>query len=679
MSINNSFGKKAGEIHQVYFTILSKAHILLKEMRRFFVILVFLAFAASVFAQNASIRDTIMLHEVSTFAPLKKYQAGAKIESVPVDQLIIGQSGSVDQLLMRFTPVYIKSDAGGLSTIRLRGTSPTHTSVNFGGINVNSLTLGQSNMAEVPVYLFDGFDLQYGSSSAINGSGSIGGALHLGLANNWTNGIKLKTTISEGSFGEQLYGAKLFAGNGSFESVTRLFYFSLKNNFPFNNPKLCEVENPGTVRDHQRGASIENEGMIQEINYRFNEKETLKSALWLQHDWREAQLTMKENNTQKIPETLDNKHVMFWSDYENNKSPFNFRGGLGFVREMQIYNWDKNRKIGTNSLICEIEEKQDIRTNLGYKIGIKYQYIKPEVYAYSADVIQYEQQSDFYFSSFYTAFHRLKMTLNLRQQFVTNFSAPFTPSVGAEYRLFTNDFLVFKFNGNISRSYRIPTFNDRYWGTQGNPNLKPEDGMNYELGLNYQLSTKKFQSEIKLNAFYMDVKNWIEWRLGAIDWMAQNVMEVESKGIEFQSNSDWTVNKLRFNFRLNYSFNPVESLKDESTLGVTGRQLIYAPKHIGNAYLILNYQSWNVFVDGGYTGKRFADYSGTYSMPLGFELNPYFLTNCGISRKLALAKQQVFLSFAMNNLLNTDYQNQRFYAMPGRSFRISLSTNIYIH
>jgi len=187
-------------------------------MRRFFAILALLAFAANVFAQHENLRDTITLQEITTVAPLMKYQAGAKIETISVDQMTIGQSGSVDQLLMRFTPVYLKTTGSGLSSVHFRGTSANHTSINFGGININSLSLGSSNMAEIPVFLFDNIDLQYGSSSAINGSGSIGGAIYLGLNNQWTNGIKLKTTISEGSFGEQLYGARLFAGNGRFES-----------------------------------------------------------------------------------------------------------------------------------------------------------------------------------------------------------------------------------------------------------------------------------------------------------------------------------------------------------------------------------------------------------------------------------------------------------------------------
>jgi iron complex outermembrane receptor protein len=648
-------------------------------MRRFILVQVFVSIALITVGQHSSLSDTIMLHEVVTYGSLKKYQAGAKIESIPGYQINIGQTGSIDRLLMRFTPVYIKSDAGGLSTIRLRGTSPNHTSVNFGGININSLTLGHSNMAGVPVFLFDEFDLQYGSSSAINGSGSIGGALHLGLGSNWTDGIKLKTTISQGSFGEQLYGAKLFAGDGRFESVTRAFYFSLKNNFQFRNPQTGNIENPGSTIERQRGAAIEHLGLIQELNYLFSRKETLKSSVWLGRYWHQIQLSVNENSSAKIPETIDDSHVRFWSEYENRKNPVNLKAGFGYVNERELFNGNRMQNIGTSRLISELEGKYDITASMGYKLGAKYQYIKPEVYAYSSDVIEQEQQADFYLSAFLLAWNRLRLTLNFRQQLVSNFRAPFTPALGAEFRLSGNEFSVLKLNGNISRSYRIPTFNDRYWGTQGNPYLKPEDGMNYEFGLNYVWCQDNFQTELKLNMFYMDVKDWIEWRLGSVDWKAQNVMEVVSEGVELQLNTDWKTELFNINFRTNYSFNPVEAIKDESEGGVIGRQLLYVPKNTGNTCLTLSIKSWNMYVDGSFTGKRFADYTGSYFMPDGYQMKSYFLVNCGFYKEISLLKQKVFLSVAGYNLLNTDYQNTRFYAMPGRSFRIGLSTDITIH
>lgn len=639
-------------------------------MGRFFLLTGILAFALGrLFAQTGQFADSVLLHEVTTYAPYKKYQAGAKVESISADQLEIAQSTGLDQLLMRFTPIYLKSNAGGLSTIRIRGTAPNHTSVNFGGININSLTLGHSNMSEVPVYLFEGVDLQYGSSSAVNGSGSIGGAVYLGLNSNWTEGERVKATVSEGSFGQQLYGAKVFVGNGRFESVSRLYYFMLKNDFPFTDPD-----------DHkeytQRGAMIENMGLIQELNYKFNEKEWLKTALWLEHDWHQIQLLMDEVKSENAePETLDDKNVRFWSEYENRNHAVNFKGGLGFVHDMEINAGNEDEKIGTNRLIAEVEAKQDFNTNLGYKIGAKYKFIKPNVYAYDNDVIDHEQQADFYLSGFYMPSGTLKMTFNLRQQYVTDFDAPFTPSFGTEYRLFMNEASVLKLTGNIGRSYRVPTFNDRFWILVGNPDLKPEDGMNYELGLRYQYCSSAVQSDLKLNAFYMDVKNWIEWSPGSNGWEPFNKSQVVSKGIELVSNTDISLSPVLLNFRLNYSFNPTK-IKDDSNENLIGRPVIYVPKHMGNASLNVKYGLWNLFVDGSYTGVRLADYVGNIFNPEGEELDGYFLMNGGLSRKLKMNRHEFTLTFASNNLLDTSYFNEPGYAMWGRSFRFTLSTDL---
>ncbi|MGQ8335692.1 TonB-dependent receptor [Sunxiuqinia sp. A32] len=622
------------------------------------------------FAQHTSISDTIMLDEVTSYAAVKKYQAGAKLESISNEQLQFSQEGGLDHVLMRFTPIYIKSNAGGLSTIRIRGTAPDHTSINFGGININSLTLGHSNMSSIPTYLFDGLSLQYGSSSAVNGSGSIGGSIYLGMNGNWTDGLKVKATVSQGSFGEQLYGTKIFTGNGKFEAVTRAYYYFKENNFPFQNIYTGDIENRNPIDDTQHGASVENMGIVQELNYRFHQNEYLKSAIWLEHNWNQIQPNMQSNIDYTTTEDLDNKHVRAWVQYRNDKNELRYLASLGYVHDKQVYNKDNSQQIGTDRLIADLELKQDFNSNFGYRGGIKYKYIVPEVYAYSSENIDFEQQLDVFASSFFTAWNKLKLTINLRQMFVTDFSAPFTPSLGAEYRLYTNDVSVFKLNGNISRSYRIPTFNDRYWGTQGNPNLKPEEGTNYELGLDYTFCNDNFQSNLKLNAFYMDIKNWIEWRNFGV-WQAQNLMEVVSKGIEFQSNTTITKGAIEYNLRANYNYNPVEAVETNSQTGVTGQQLIYVPKHMANAFLMMKYKEWQIYADGSYTGSRFSD-------DIGYELDSYFLTNCGFVRQLKINKHQFRLSLSINNLLDVNYQNERYYAMPGRNFRVSISTNLNI-
>jgi outer membrane cobalamin receptor len=55
------------------------------------------------------------------------------------------------------------------------------------------------------------------------------------------------------------------------------------------------------------------------------------------------------------------------------------------------------------------------------------------------------------------------------------------------------------------------------------------------------------------------------------------------------------------------------------------------------------------------------------------------LMDCGLSRLLKLKDQDFKLSFAVNNLLDNDYQNQSDYAMWGRNFHITLSTDLNLN
>ncbi|NQU85149.1 MAG: hypothetical protein HQ541_05250, partial [Mariniphaga sp.] len=94
-------------------------------MRRFFLIgFIYLVSGFSIQAQQRHMLDTVLLNEVTHYGELKKYQSGAKIEHIKADQIQLAREGGIENILMRFSPIYIKSNAGGLSTIRFRGTSP---------------------------------------------------------------------------------------------------------------------------------------------------------------------------------------------------------------------------------------------------------------------------------------------------------------------------------------------------------------------------------------------------------------------------------------------------------------------------------------------------------------------------------------------------------------------------
>lgn len=630
------------------------------------ILLLLATYANLVCAQ--SISDTIALDEVTLYADYHKYQLGAKFESIDLNAIDLTQTSGLDQLLSRYSPIYIKTNAGGLATIKVRGTSPDHTSINFGGININSLTLGQSNVASIPSFLFDKLEMQYGSSSALNGSGAIGGALYLGLQNNWTRGAKIQANTLLGSFGEQQYGIKAFVGNGKFESVTRAYFYRKENNFPFSNKYTGNVEDRTPVADVQQGAALKSLGLLQEFNYLFNPHEFIKSMIWLDDFWYQIQPNMKSNLQFTGAEEMHSNNARIWTEYRNENKPLKLQLGAGYVHDFQLYNNTIGQEIITDRLIGEAAVKHTLSGKMEYRVGTKYKYIVPEVYAYSKENISNEQHLDLYGSWFWHPVENIKTTVNLRQVFVSNFNAPFTPSLGSEYKVFTNTSTTLLLNGNVARSYRIPTFNDRFWLNQGNANLRPEDGWNFESGVQLTKHTEKHKSAFHLNAFYMNVDDWIEWRNFGV-WQARNVQKVISKGLEFHFDDEMKLGKYSLSSSLNYNINSAEKIEADLAGRSSREQLIYTPLHMGNLLIKLANKQYALFVDANFTGKRKTDY-------LGHQLPSYWLANYGASYFFALWKQAFTLSYAVNNLLNTAYENEKYYAMPGRSFRVSLSATI---
>lgn len=647
-------------------------------LRPFVVLGLILCFFAQVSAEKLtrqdSIRnlstDTFLVHEVSVVSSVSgKFQAGQRIEEFSAQKMGTIGGGNLTDLISRYAPIYIKSDAGGLSTIRIRGTSPSHTAIYFGGLNINSLTLGQSNLANISTYLFDEIALQYGSSSAENGSGSIGGSIRLGFKKQWTNGYDVEASGNVGSFGRNMVGAKVFVGNGKWESVTRVQKFYLQNNFPFWNTEYIDFESDkGYERDEQRFSVVDNRSLIQELNYRFNRKESIVTSIWLTDNQHQAQPNMTDNKSESLTEqAYRDKNLRIWTAYKNSNGKINYHVAAGGVMDNAVNVQVDSQSIKTKRFVAEAEMAQKLRDHFEYKAGVKYKRIKPEVYAYQGGYI--EEHLDVFASLYKQFFHKLKLSLNLRQQFVTGFNTPFTPSLGADYLLLNASHSYLKLLGSISKSYRIPTFNDRFWTPGGNSNLKPENGKNYELGAKYTYCSSQFTLNAATQFFYHDVDNWLQWKQGNNGWEASNELRVISKGVELHADFTVTTGKVFTSGGMNYTYNEALRMESESSTDALNSQLEYVPVHIGNVWAGMHYRQWALSLDASYTGER------SYNQ-IGGILDAYTLLNATGFHTINLKKQSFKLMASVKNIFNVSYQNQYSYAMPEVSYVIGLTYNL---
>jgi iron complex outermembrane receptor protein len=224
-----------------------------------------------------------------------------------------------------------------------------------------------------------------------------------------------------------------------------------------------------------------------------------------------------------------------------------------------------------------------------------------------------------------------------------------------------------KLNGNISKSYRVPGFNDRFWFPGGNPNLEPEKGFGGDLGFQFDYEAENFKNSFQLNTFYIDVNNWILWRSGGSDWYADNVQRVKSTGSEFINHLSAQFGQLKVNSLLHYSITKSQRVESKTESPALFRQLEYVPIHLLVCNIFSNYKSLQAGFDLTYTSKQYTDEEEKNILP------GLVLLNFSAGRNFRINKSnRVEAKLLINNLLNKNYQSSYNYAMPRINYRISI-------
>ena len=617
-------------------------------------------------SQNYKTSDTITLKEVKIKGVKRhKYGVGTIIHNIDSLSKETYSNGNLADLLSNTMPIYIRKQSDSFSTITLRGTSANHTAILVNGINLNSLTLGHSNLGNIDMFLFDYADIQLGSSGAIYGTDAIGGTINLKLDNSLTNGQKLFAKTSHSSLNNHFYGVKYFTGNKKFDSKTRVFYVKNENRFKFKNLANYNFSKKQYPTEYTNNSRKENYGILQQFLYKPSLKNTFNVLAWYQRNWDQIQPSMGNNSNDGTYEKSFDEYIRLLSGYERLGSNYKFKTDIGYMKDKQIHNGNSNESISTERFIANSSLEYSLST-AQINVGINYKYIIPDVYTYPNQLD--EHRTDVFFLYKQDIFNKFKYSINLRQSFVSGYKSPFTPSLGLSYTFADEDKVKKVLSLKLAKGYKIPTLNQRFWGTQGNPDIKPEKSKSVELGYNYTRAIGKSILSIILNSYYTDVDNWIMW-VNKGEWIPINERKVECIGGEFFSHLKFKINTIEANFRLNYFFSSSILQESETEASNEGKQLAYTPRHNANSNLALSYNDYIFTTDITYTGERHVTgYNKT--------LDGFYLLNSSISKDFSFNTFILGCRLQVNNLLNKDYQSWEYYAMPGRNYNISLNIKI---
>ncbi len=631
-------------------------------IRSVFLLLITLSSFSAVIGQM----QTVELEEVVIESlPFEKYSSGSKLnksDSLNMNRL---NNRTLADYLQQNSTVYIKEQGNAmLASVSFRGTGSSHTGVFWHGINVNSLTLGITDFNSVPLFLFDDLAIQYGGASSLHGSDAIGGSIHLGSGPSWTNGSKIQFRQDIGSFGHYFSGIKLDLGNGKWESKTRIFNRSLKNNFTYTIEDRLGME----YDIEQENAQLHTYGILQEFSGQVATSGYLSIKGWYSNDDRQAQpLMVTLPNEQQNGDEVHNRNLRMIAKYDHFFNRGILSSSIGYVWDYQLFN--KSDLIETERSFAQLEYEYNLGAKTILRTGGKGSYIVPQVWSYEKNAEEW--RGDVYFSVSREIIADWKMNLNARKTFVPFTNAPLAPSLSMDYVIKApKSKMVFR--GQAERSYRVPTFNDRYWGEEGRRDLNSESGYSMEIGYNLQRSLPSGIMEWDIAGFYMNIDDWIAWKPSGDLWRPFNLKEVTSSGIEIQAKYQHQINSIHFEIGGMYAYNKAILLRGISENDpAVGHQLPYTPKHRWTVFGNIKYRNYQLSLNSRFTGdRRGIDV-------INEQVNAFFLTDIHLVRNFSFGRHLLALEGQVLNLFDVDYQNVNRYAMPGRNY--SLSINLFLN
>ncbi len=618
----------------------------------------FLVVGLSVFSQETDSIYTLPSLEISA-SRLNNFSAGQKLEKLDTLTATINQTLNLGEILSRNSSIQIKSyNHNGLELISFRGTSAHHTGVYWNGFQLNPPNNGQVDFSLVPVGYFNDISILYGGSSTLYGSGNIGGGIHLNNLPVFKENLTANILLSAGSFGELGGNGSIGWSDGKWFLKTGVIYKSATNDFKYTNLKGEEVR--------QKNAAFQQYGIMQDIYRKFGKKSILGLSFWFQSNEREIPptLTTSESDATQLDRSIRGS-VFFKEFYKSGNLEVKvayFDDLLHYKDPDTITTINIDSEIKTRKSIADGQYKHRFNTNMNLCGGMVFSTEVGQSVNYESDVVQNQLGLYVLWSHFIPAI-KWKYNVNLRKEFINGYDVPFTPSVGFEGQIWK----MISGKLNISRNYRVPSFNDRYWVPGGNPNLKPEDSWNQEASIIF--SGGKINSySLTTTGFSSIVDNWILWVPDGNLWSPQNVQKVWARGLEVEGNLNLQFAKWKILLQTGYTYaRSTNEIKQGANDNSYQKQLLYIPEHRFFVTASIVWKGFIVRYNHSYTGLQYTTIDNEESLPA------YALGNFTIRKEFSYKTQQFSAQVDILNCWNKEYQAYLYNPMPGRYFKFSIN------
>lgn len=485
-----------------------------------------LGFASSVYAAEQRVAKVALDTIVVTAT-----RSEEKIENVPARISII-EPQVLEQSPIASFPELLKSEAsanivqlgdlGQQSSIFLRGTNSTQTLVLRDGVRLNTATTGAASIPFLDTTDIKQIEILKGPASVLYGTDAIGGVIQLISKTPEKTSAFVTGEIGENKTYKSLVGADL-AEDGLYAQIRG-------QRLETDGTAVKEIKNNPKAAFEQKGYSakigVDKDAYGLSLDYSQNEGNSQYDnfGALTDQDFKNEIINLKGHIQVQPSIELNARLSQFKDDlYQNDP---NYLGELDYVL--------------SKTQEAELYGKWQITPHQNILLGSTFQNIKGDVLSYGKKYDTDVDSQGYYIQHQYNH-SGLNTQVGLRIEDHEQYGTHTIGQAAVRYQILP----LTSIYTNIGTAFRSPTLNELY-SSSGNPDLKPEESISYEIGLDQKL-TYGFSSGISL---YRNQVDHLIDATGATGYKFKNLDKATFEGTEVYLK--WAGEHLYVNATYNY-------------------------------------------------------------------------------------------------------------------------------
>ena len=561
--------------------------------------------------------------------------------------------------------VFIKDygGIGGTKTISLRGSSTEQVLVLLDGQRLNNAQSGQVDFSTISAEGIERIEVVRGGNSALYGADAVGGVINLITKKDaeepgWSGNLQLLA----GSFDSQSLETSVQYKKSRFSASLAYHGLQSEGNFAYTDPYGKKMERTNN--------DILSHDLFGRLKVEFGDP----------HDQRQFNISHKYYYSDRgSPGNVDhpyqtarmyNETHQFNAIYSGKTSnPLNdlqlqgyaHHSWYRYANDEDVVPIDSRFRNGTYGFESQLRTILSSSHLLAYGFGTRYDWLKSTQFSNDHTRNTYylfiQDESEFTFGK-NSKVKSVSLIPALRLDAFSDFGAHLSPKIGTVLNFGSEWKIALKANTGLS--FRAPNFNELYWPedawTLGNPDLKPESGFDWDVGLRLRwplLAGAAFD----VTCFQIHMKNLILWQTPGTKWLPLNIDKTRTDGVELNFNLQPVKNLL--SLTANYTYLDARNAETDLTL-------VYRPRHTLNATMNFLWKSYSLEYQYQYVSQRFVNPSHT------LYLGAYSSSDLIFNAHYVFEDWEPKVSFQIKNIFNQSYEIIRYQPMPGREYRLTL-------